>query len=165
MGENPAATPRAGGATFFTKWFWLWLVASAAYALPVAYWADTSRPTQAEITRSWIYDALVLIAAHKGGKENVVEVKRLFPLVAEDQQLGLIAEYWDAEAAAYRQFYRVAPPFLAAVEALNAKYRARLDAGAAERDQAQFVALVAWGLPVLAGLLLLALAYLRRRRP
>ena len=146
-----------------TKWVLIWLVASAAYAAPVIYWADTSRPTQSEIKRSWIYDSLLLIAEHRGAKGNIVEVQRLFPQVEEEQQLRLIEEYWKAEAVAYRATYRIDPAFLAPVQALNARYRSRLETGTVEREQAQFAALVAWGLPVAGGLLLLLLAWLRRR--
>ena len=153
-----------GGARFFTRWFWLWVVASAAYAFPVAYYADTSRPTQTEIKKSWIYDSMVLIAEHKGKKGSVVEVKSQFPMVPEDQQLKLIDEYWAAETLAYRQSYRIAPPWVEQVAVLNAKYRARLDLGGVEREQSQFVSLLAWSLPVLAGFLLLILAYFRKRR-
>jgi hypothetical protein len=164
MTEVPEQVRRPRGARFFSCWFWLWLAASAAYAIPVAYYADTSRPTQSEITRAWIYDALVLIAEYKGSKGVVVEVKSMVPLVPEDQQLKFIAEYWDAEAAAYRATYRIAPNFLEPVEALNARYRARLAAGPAERHQSQIEALRTWALPVGAGFLVVVLAYLHGRR-
>jgi hypothetical protein len=164
MTEGAEQVRRPDGARFFSRWFWLWLAASVAYAIPVAYYADTSRPTQSEITRAWIYDALVLIAEYKGRKGLVVEVKSMVPLVPEDQQLKYIADYWDAEAAAYRATFRIAPNFLEPVEALNARYRARLAAGPAERLESQIESLRTWALPVGAGFLVVVLVYLHGRR-
>ena len=146
----------------FSWWFWLWLAAGAAYTIPVTYYADASRPSEKEITRAWIYDSLVLIAQHKGVRDGVGAA--VFPLVPEDQQLKVIAEYWQAEAAAYRATYRIEPAFLEPVEVLNARYRARLAGVPTERVEAQVRALRTWVLPVAGGFLILVLAYLRRLR-
>jgi len=145
-------------------WFWLWLAASVAYAIQVAYYADTGVPTTSEVKRAWIYDALVMIAAHKGTPENVIEVQRLFPMVTEDQLLRVIADYWAAEALAYRKFYKLEPLFMVPVEALNAKYRGRLAGAPVEREKTQATLLLAWIQPVAASFLLVALAYYRRHR-
>lgn len=147
---------------FFSWFFWVWLAASAAYMVPVAWYADTSRPTQDEIRKAWIYDGLALIADHNGIQGGVAS--GAFPLVPEEQQLKLIDEFWTAEAAAYRATYRIEPAFLGPVRALNARYLARLEAGPAERVEAQMNALRTWVPPVTGGFLVVVLAYLRARR-
>src|SRR5688572_6612540 len=147
---------------FFSWLFWLWLAGSAGYTVPVTYYADTSCPTQDEIRKAWIYDGLALIADHSGVKGGIAT--GAFPLVPEEQQLRLIDEFWTAEAAAYRATYRIEPGFRGPVRALNARYVARLEAGPAERVEAQVEALRSWVPPVTAGFLVVVLAYLRARR-
>jgi hypothetical protein len=162
MAEAGGQSRRQGRAGFFSWLFWLWLAGSAAYTIPVTYYADTSRPTQDEIRKAWIYDGLALIADHNGTRGGIAEGS--FPLVPEEQQLELIEEFWTAEAAAYRATYRIEPGFLGPVRALNARYIARLEAGPAERVEAQVEALRTWVPPVVAGFLVVVLGYLRARR-